>query len=75
MITAKEKAEIFQSIQEVFRGIVVSIAGASNADMGKLAGLLNDFADTPNLSPEAKMMLRDLAKGPAVLSQIKKESH
>lgn len=57
------------------RAIVVSIAGASNADMSKLAGLLTDFANTPNISPEAQAMLRDLSKGPEVLSKIKKESH
>jgi hypothetical protein len=73
-MTASEKAEIFDSLQQVLRGMVVSIAGASNADMTKLAGLLNDSANAPNLSKEARVMLRDLAQGPQILGQIKKNS-
>ena len=57
------------AVQEVLRGLMLSLAAASRADLSHLASLLQGFADhTPGLEDISRTMLRDLARGAAQLA-------
>jgi hypothetical protein len=52
------------TVQQVLRGMTVSIAAAGRMDMAELATLLQGFATSPaTLDPLARRMLLDLASG------------
>lgn len=73
-MNSKEKAEILNITQEVFRGLMISLAGASKADMNKLSELLISAAHAENLEPQSRLMLEDLAKGPALIAKAGSQS-
>lgn len=61
-------------VQEVLRGITVSLATAARVDLAELSGLLQSFAeDTPGLDPLTRVMVRDLAVGPALLTPARRQ--
>lgn len=56
-------------VQEVLKGLTLSLAAASRSDLSELSTALQSFADsTPGLEPISRTMLRNLAEGPAMLA-------
>ncbi|WP_162782111.1 hypothetical protein [Arenimonas caeni] len=56
-------------VQEVLRGLTLSLAAASRADLSELSTALQGFADSaPGLEAISRTMLRNLAEGPAMLA-------
>lgn len=49
--------------QQVLRTITLGIATAAKADLGVLAGFLQESSKNEHLHPQAKLMLDDLASG------------
>jgi hypothetical protein len=58
--------ETLNIVQEVLRGVVLSVIAANPHGKEALTAMLAAAA-TPDLSPAAQTMLRDLAAGPAML--------
>jgi hypothetical protein len=56
-------------VQEVLRGVVLSVIAASPQGKEAFSAMLAATA-TPNLSPTAQTMLRDLAAGPTMLEAL-----
>lgn len=56
-------------VQQVLRGMLVSLAVSQRADMQLCSSSLKAFAEDGNLDPMAKVMLNDLARGMDLLSQ------
>lgn len=73
-MTNKDKAEVLQITQEVLRGLMISLAGASKADMNVLSELLIEAAKASNLAPHSRIMLEDLAQGPALIAKANAKS-
>jgi len=67
-MTTKLDMETLNAMQQVLRGLTVSLAAASRADLGELATLLQAFAAAHPVEPVAKAMLLDLADGMQALS-------
>lgn len=63
----KNTAEALNAVQIVLRHLMLSLAAASGADLGKLGELLEAAATTPNIGPIAESMLADLAGGAIAL--------
>ncbi|WP_315383295.1 hypothetical protein [Microvirgula aerodenitrificans] len=56
-------------VQQVLRGLVVSLIGTQQLDATKLSTHLQAFASAPDLDPSAQKMLLDLAEGAAMLGK------
>ena len=56
-------ASTLNVVQQVLKGITISLAMHRQEDLAKLASALQAFASTHNLEPEAVAMLQDLAQG------------
>ena len=55
-------------VQEVLRGMMLSLATAARADLGTLAYALESFTTQEGLEDISRTMLRDLAAGAHLLS-------
>lgn len=55
-------------VQEVLRGMMLSLAAASRANLAELAHGLDAFTTQEGLDDISRSMLRDLAQGAQVLS-------
>jgi hypothetical protein len=64
-------AETLNVVQQVLRGVVVSLAMHRQDDMARLGSALEAFAIHQRLEPMAKQMLLDLAMGCNVLGRAK----
>lgn len=62
-----EAQESIQAVQEALRGVVFALAMEMHADMGRLASAIAAFAEHQNVSPTARAMLFDLARGLAMV--------
>lgn len=58
-----EKLETLNIVQQVLRGVVVSLAVSQRIDMPRCASSLQAFAAGKDLDPMAVQMLLDLAQG------------
>jgi len=54
--------------QQTLRLLMLSLAAASGADMGKLAHLLAAASRQPGILPESSAMLADLAEGAGIVA-------
>lgn len=59
----KNNLETLNVTQQVLRHLMLSLAGACQADLGKLGALLEAGASNERLDPLARQMLADLAAG------------
>ena len=66
-----EKLETLNVVQQVLRGVVVSLAATQRVDPFELSTLLAGASQQPHLDPMAQQMLADLAQGLAVISKAK----
>lgn len=66
-----ESKKTLNVVQEVLRGIVVSLAASSHVDTAKFASSMQAFAGHPEIDPMSKVMLEDLAKGLDMLARMK----
>lgn len=67
-----QQEETLQIVQEVLRGLMMSMQAATDADPEKLLSGLQSTARLDMLRPESRLMLQDLAKFPEQL--LKKPS-
>lgn len=58
-----ERAEGLDIVQQVLRGLLVSIVATRREDAALIASSLQAFASNPQLESEARVMLSDLALG------------
>ena len=58
----KEQTEMFSTIQEILRGVVMAIAETDPAKSAEISTALAAFARQPGLSPLASRLLQDLAE-------------
>lgn len=66
-----EKLETLNVVQQVLKGVVLSLAAAQRVDPSELSTLLTDASRLPNFDPLAQQMLVDLAQGLAVIAKAK----
>lgn len=57
------KASDLQVMQEVMRGLLMSLCVATTVDRTKLAMALSAFSLHPGIEPQARACLQDLAQG------------
>ncbi len=57
-------------VQQTMRSLMLALAGASKADLPTLATLLAAAAAHPDLHPDAKAMLHDLAVGASYAARM-----
>lgn len=64
-----ESEDTLDVVQQVLRGLTVSLALSAKVDLQQCAASLNSFAEDDNLDPMAKVMLNDLARGLELIGQ------
>lgn len=62
-------------VQQILRSIVISLAAVNQADLLRLAHLLQSAGANPDLEEEARLMLLDLAHGLEVLGRSGRQPH
>lgn len=62
-----EQNETLNIVQQVLRFTLIALAAGSRADLALIGGLLEEAAANPELMPEARQMLADLAAGATTL--------
>jgi hypothetical protein len=61
--------DTLDTVQQVLRGVVVSLALSAKVDLPQCAASLKSFAADGNLDPMAQVMLNDLAHGLELIGQ------
>ena len=61
--------EALNVMQQVLRLYTISLIGSATVDISKLAALLQSSAAAPNLEPQARAILNDLATGLDVMTR------
>lgn len=64
-MTNKPDTATINAVQQVLRTLTISMATAARVDLQDLADLLDSSSGNPDLMPEARAMIRDLAAGTA----------
>lgn len=66
----KEQMEVLNVVQEVLRGVVISLGALNPNEIAKVAHGLNAFATNQKaaIEPESRAMLADLARGIGMIS-------
>lgn len=59
-------------VQEVLRGVLVSLAKTNAIDAEKVARAIQSFVADPGLEPTSEVMLLDLAGGMEILGKIQR---
>jgi hypothetical protein len=57
-----EQDETLNIVLDFMRGVVISLASATNADMGKIVDAMAGLSESPQFNPKASAMLAHLAK-------------
>lgn len=68
----EQQIETINVIQEVLRGVVVSVLASNPDRAAAVSATLAAAAQHPGLSPIAQTMLADLAAGPAMIEAASK---
>lgn len=66
----KEQAEVLNIVQEVLRGVVISVGAVAPEKLAELSASLQAFASAPGISPTSAGMLKDLAEGPGMFATL-----
>ncbi len=64
-----DSEDTLDTVQQVLRGVVVSLALSAKVDLPQCAASLKSFASDGNLDPMAQVMLNDLARGLELIGQ------
>lgn len=64
----KDQADMLNTLQEVFRGVVMAAGALAPERIGEMSSMLQAFAERPGADPMAARMLQDLAEGPGMLA-------
>lgn len=69
-----DSEDTLDTVQQVLRGVVVSLALSAKVDLPQCAASLRSFAEDGNLDPMASVMLNDLARGLELIGQAMPKS-
>lgn len=61
--------EVLNVVQEVLRGLLAGLVAGAGADAGRVAERIESFAANPQISPDARLLLLDLAEGAQMLAK------
>ena len=59
----KSEIETLNIVQQVLKGLMLTLAAENKADRGKIGSLLEAYASNEGLDPMARAMILDLASG------------
>lgn len=64
----KEQLEVLNVMQQVLRHVLISVAASDPTKTAALGAMLSAAATNPQIEPQSRMMLLDLAEGMNVIS-------